>query len=91
MSNQETKEILLTLKRIEELLTTLTKVALSEVVEKVYSDAKHRTIYENVERLTFKQLTNKTGFSTATISRLCQGWEHAGLLRKDGKKYRRLL
>ena len=91
MSNQHTPEILERLKRIEELLSALAKVALSATAEAHLSDPKHRTIYENVDRLSYAQLAKKTGFSTGKISGLCQDWERLGLLIKSGNKYRRLL
>jgi hypothetical protein len=89
MPNDNT-EIQHTLKRIEDLLTALTKVALRDAMGKHIADKNSKLIYENLDRLTVRQLSKKTGFATGKISGLCQEWERDGLLLKEGKKYRRL-
>lgn len=84
-------EELRSLKKIEELLTVLVKVALGDTLRAVLADRQHKFLYEHTGRIPVKELARKTGISTATISRTWQAWEAAGLLVKDGKQYRKVL
>ena len=79
-----------TLRRIEHLLEALVKAQLREVLEKELADKKHCLLYDQTGKQTVRQLSTRTGFSTSKISRIWQRWEMAGLLVKDGKKYKKL-
>jgi len=85
-----TPEELKILKRIEDLLSVLVKISLSEKLRSVRVDKQQRFLYENTGRLPVKELSRKTGFSAGKISGVWQEWEDAGLLIKDGKQYRRV-
>ena len=87
----DNSEIFPVLKRIEELLTALTKATLSDSIEKHLADPKHRILYEGAGKVPVKELAKKTKFSVGKISNLWKEWAQAGLLVKDGKSYRRLL
>jgi hypothetical protein len=86
-----TPEELKTLKRIEDLLTSLVKTSLAEKLRPILADKQQRFLYENTGRIPVKALAKKMGSSAGAISRTWQKWEDAGLLIKDGKQYRRVI
>jgi len=90
MNKPQMSEELKALKRIELLLETIAKTAVTEKLAKVLGDRKQRILYENNGRLSVKELAKRTGFSVGKISGLWNQWEQEGLLVKDGKSYRRV-
>jgi hypothetical protein len=62
MSNDNT-EVLHTLKRIEELLTALTRAALSDSIERHLADPNHRILYEGAGQFPVTELAKKTGLA----------------------------
>lgn len=90
MKKHEASEELKALKRIELLLETLARTAVSEKLAKVSKEPKHKLVYENTGRLSVQELSRRTGFSVGKISGLWSQWEQEGLLVKDGKSYRRV-
>ena len=79
------------LKRIEELLSALVRMKMSEALKNSLRDKKYRMLYELTGKLPVKRLSEKTGFSVGKISGIWQSWEAAGLVIRDGKQYRRTL
>jgi hypothetical protein len=90
MKNQEMTEELTTLRRIETLVATITRVLLADKIAKVMKNADHRFIYEHTGSMAVKELSRRTGLGTGTISRLWSQWEQDGLIVKHGKSYRRV-
>jgi uncharacterized membrane protein YoaK (UPF0700 family) len=81
---------LTTLKRIELLLETIAKTAVTGKLTQVLQDRKHRLIYEKTGHLSVRDLSKRTGFSVGKISGLWSQWEQEGLLAKRGKSYYRV-
>jgi hypothetical protein len=80
------------LQRTNDLLQILVRVQLRAVIEAELSDPKRKDLYELTGgSLPVKQISEKVGLGTGTISRTWQHWEDVGLLIKDGKSYRRVL
>ena len=79
------------LRRIEELLSLVSKTMLAERLTEIFDDKQHRLLFEQAGRIPVKDLAKKTKLSAGTISGLWQRWERAGLLVKDGKHYRRVI
>ena len=84
-------EELKTLKRIEELLEVIARQQLSPVMAKHLSNPKLKLLYDLTGSDPIGTLIQRTGFSAGTISRTWQKWEDVGLVRKDGKRYRKAL
>jgi len=95
MASRTQKQILSdelrTLLRIEKLVLTLAKAALSKELTEILDDKKLCSLYEGAGTVPVKELAKKTGFSAGKLSGLWQGWEQKGLLVKDGGQYRRVL
>lgn len=91
MHHSSSTEEMKILRRIEELLTALVRATLADAVASQLKDKKHRILYEGTGRLSVRELSDKTGFSMGKISGLWQKWEQAGLLVKDGSKYKKVL
>lgn len=80
------------LQRTNDLLLILVKVQLRTVIDSELSDAKKNALYKLTgNSMTARQISQKIGMATGTISRTWQHWEEVGLLIKDGKSYRRVL
>lgn len=90
MSKQAESDELKTLRRIAELLETIAKQQLATVISANISTPKLKQLYELTGVEPVKSLAKKTGLPTGTISRTWQKWEALGLLRKDGKRYRKV-
>jgi len=89
MSDQE--ELVLLLRRTNELLTVLAKAQLRSVFESEHANSKKMKLYELTGKsLTAKQISSKLNMSTATISGTWKHWETLGIIVKEGKKYRRI-
>lgn len=78
-------------KRIEELLETLVKIGLSPVLNKELKDAKMRKLYELTGKEGVTEISKRIGFAAGKISQIWQRWEREGLIRKEGKFYKRIL
>lgn len=79
------------LKRIEDLLEVLVKIKLSSVIESELSEPKMLKLYEMTGKFPSSQISKEIGFSTGKISNIWQEWERKGILRKEGKKYKKTL
>lgn len=84
------EQLLDTLDRIEDLVRAIGKAVLAPTIDSELADKKNRQVYDGIGKYTGAELAKKTGFSTGKISGLLQRWEAAGLLIKDGNKYRKL-
>lgn len=90
--DQEPLEELKALKRIEDLLEVMVKYQLSPMLKQALSTPQLRRLYELTGgALPIKRLVKETGISAGAISRTWQKWEEIGLLKKDGKRYRRVI
>jgi uncharacterized protein YerC len=79
------------LRRIEDLLKTLVKIQLRDIVKSELDQSDMKNLYVLTGSYTIRDIEKKTGLSKATISRTWQKWEQFGLLIKDGKTYRKVL
>jgi hypothetical protein len=86
MSNDE-RELL---KKIKDMIEVLTKVKISEILEKELDEPNKKKLYELTGKATQTQLVKQTGFSAGKISGLWQKWERKGILKKDGKSYKKI-
>lgn len=89
--DEELPEELKTLKRIEELLEVMVKHQLSPVLKQALSTTELRRLYELTGTVPVGRLVKETGMSAGAISRAWQKWEGIGLLKKDGKRYRKVI
>jgi Fic family protein len=90
MSDQMAQsEELKVLKRIEALLEVIAKQQLRQVIAENLTTPQMRTLYDLTGTESVQSLVKKTGLSAGTISRTWQKWEEGGLLKKDGKRYRK--
>jgi hypothetical protein len=78
-------------KRIEDLLETLVKINLAPVIKSELSDSKMKRLYEMTGKYRVTEISKKLGFATGKISLTWQRWERQGLLKKEGKSYRKVL
>jgi len=78
--------------RTNDLLSTLVRIELRDVLAAELADAKKRKLYELTDGdATSRELSRQTGMSLGAISRTWQAWDEAGLLVKRDGKYRRIL
>ena len=78
--------------RTNDLLSTLVRIELREILASELADAKKKKLYELTGgEATVRELSQKLGMSTGAISLAWQAWEDAGLLVKRNGKYRRVL
>ena len=89
MDNQS--DIVNRLQRMEDLLTTLVKAQLADVIAQEFSDLKMKKLYSLTGDYTARELARKVGCSPMKVSRVWQKWEQLGLVVKDGKYYRRVI
>lgn len=80
-----------TLRRIEALLTAMTRAALFEKLREIRSDKALRLLYERTGQHSVKELAKATKFSVGKISGIWREWEDKGLLIKDGKSFRKVV
>lgn len=76
--------------RIQELLTVLVKATLAPAFDAHLKDKNHRLLYEFTGKLTIRELARRTDFSVGKISGLWEKWAQAGLLIKEGARYKRV-
>lgn len=88
--NEQT-EVLTCLRRIEDLLTTLVKAQLADVLAKELSAPKMKKLYDLTGDYAVRELEEKISLSRSTISNIWQRWERLGFLIKDGKQYRTVI
>ncbi|MFH1399445.1 MAG: hypothetical protein ABIG95_05025 [Candidatus Woesearchaeota archaeon] len=85
-----TKE-LETLQRIESLLEILVKQKLSKELNKINSDKRISLLYQLTGVESREEIVKKTGFSAGKISSIWREWDNAGLIKKVGKTYVKVL
>ncbi len=91
MAKKEISEELKALRRIEELLTVLTKAVIGSRLGEILKKKNYRTLYERTGELGIIELSKKTRFSTGKISGIWKEWEQFGIVVKEGKSYRKAL
>lgn len=91
MSKQAESEELKTLQRIAELLETIARQQLASVFSEHVSTPKLKQLYELTGVEPVESLSKKVGLSTGSISQTWQKWEAVGLLKRDGKRYRKVI
>lgn len=79
------------LQKIEELLEILVKLNIGPIMQKELSKPKMKQLYGMTGELGVKEISKRLGFSTGKISLIWQEWERIGLLRKDGKSYKKVV
>jgi predicted transcriptional regulator len=77
--------------RIIELLETLVKIELGPVIAKELKDKKMQKLYELTGKNNVTELKNKLNISLGTISNIWQKWESLGLIKKEGKSYKKII
>jgi uncharacterized protein YerC len=85
------QELGVQLQRIEDLLTSLVRIQLSDVVKKELDEPGMKKLYILTGNHTIRDVEKKTKIPRSTISRIWQQWEQLGRLIKDGKTYRKVL
>lgn len=78
-------------KKIEELLETLVKINLAPVIKNELFNSKMNKLYEMTGSYSVSEISKKLNFSTGKISLVWQRWERQGLLKKEGKFYKKIL
>ena len=78
-------------KRMEELLETIAKVSLAPAIKAELSKPKMDKLYAMTGKSGITEASKKLGFATGKISQIWQRWERLGLLKKEGKFYRKVL
>ncbi len=91
MAKKEISEELKALRRIEELLTVLTKAVIGSRLGEILKEKNYRTLYERTGELGIIELSKKTRLSTGKISGIWKEWEQLGIVVKEGKSYRKAL
>lgn len=91
MAKKEISEELKTLKRIEALLTALTKVVIGGRLVEILKDKSYQTLYEGTGEIGIIELSKKTKFATGKISGIWKEWERMGIVVKEGKSYRKVV
>lgn len=84
-------EILASLRRIEELLGTMTKAQLAPIIQKELCDDKAQQLYELTGTMPHKDICKALSCSASTVSDTWKRWERLGLLIKDRGHYRKVL
>jgi predicted transcriptional regulator len=85
------QEIGVQLQRIEDLLTTLVKTQLSNVIKIELGQSDMKKLYAFTGNQTIREIEKEIKIPRTTISRIWQRWEQLGLLIKDGSTYRKVL
>jgi predicted transcriptional regulator len=78
------------LARIEELLEVLVRLQLGPTIANETSDSSMRKLYELTGKKPVLELSRELGMSSGKISRVWQKWESMGIIRKQGKSYKKL-
>ena len=78
-------------KRIEELLQTLVKINLKGILESELEDPKMKKLYDLTGQHKVNEISKRVGFSTGKISQIWQKWESMGLLKRQGKLYKKII
>jgi len=78
-------------KRMEELLETIAKVSLAPMIKAELSKPKMAELYSMTGKLVITEISKKLGLATGKISQIWQRWEMLGILKKEGKSYRKVL
>jgi hypothetical protein len=77
--------------RIIELLETLVKIQLSPLLSTELRNSKMKKLYEMTGNHSVKDLHNILGISAGSISSIWQKWEILGIIKKDGKFYKKIV
>jgi len=77
-------------KKVLEMLEAITKMRLYEILVKELKDSKKKKLYEMTGNAKRSQIEKATGFSAGKISAIWQEWHDAGILKKDGKLYKKI-
>ncbi len=86
----ENPEELGVLQNIERLLKFIVKQQLAQIFKEQLVDPKHLEIYQMTGNNPIREISEKTGISSGSISGLWQKWEELGIIEKDGKTYRKI-
>jgi len=86
--NEDTNAIL---RRLEQLVAALLRIALSESLVQIQADKRLKRLYDLTGVRDVRTIAKKTGYSLGTISHTWQSWEDRGLIVKEGKFYRKLV
>lgn len=78
------------LDRLVELTEALLRIRLSEMLEKELDSPKKKELFElTSQNMSVRETSKVIGLSTGKISELWQRWHSMGMLRKEGKFYRK--
>lgn len=77
-------------RRIEELLLILIRANIAPIVNAELCTQKMQKLYEMTGQRSIKEVGKKLGISTGKISAIWKRWARLGLLRKEGKSYKRI-
>ncbi|MCH8151782.1 MAG: hypothetical protein IH830_05360 [Planctomycetes bacterium] len=84
-------DILASLRRIEDLLRTITKAQLAPIIQRELCDDKTQQLYELTGTMAQKDICKALSRSASTVSDTWKRWERLGLLTKDRGHYRKVL
>ena len=78
------------LDRLVELVETLARARISELLARELNDGKKKKLYDLTGRKGVRELSENTGLSLGAISALWQRWHSMGILKKQGKFYNKI-
>lgn len=89
MKNKE-DEKLKVLNHIATMLEALMKMKIDEVLKTELQDPKVKKLYDLTGNTKIREIKKATSFSIGKISGIWKNWERKGILKKDGKFYKKI-
>ena len=86
MNGKESEAI----RKIADMTETLVKMRLSEILAQELTDSGKKKLYDLTGKANVTRLVKVTGFSAGKISAMWQDWYLKGILKKDGKSYKKI-
>jgi hypothetical protein len=77
-------------RKIVEMLEALTKMKINEILSKELEDPNMKIVYEMTGKGSTSEIVKASGFSAGKISSIWQEWYDKGIIKKDGKFYKKI-
>ena len=77
-------------KKVVEMLESLTKMKIHEILSKELEDPNKKIVYEMTGMNNTSEIAKASGFSAGKISSIWQEWYNIGIIKKDGKLYKKI-
>ena len=77
-------------KKTLEMLEALTKMKIHEILSKELKDSRKKEVYDMTGKSNILNIVKATRFSAGKISSIWQEWHNMGIIKKDGKFYKKI-